>query len=101
MEHGISLAATSRFARKPGIRRTGGLERCSYKLLLVALLICSSRADDADEDHHPIMMACELEIGVVSLRYGWFVGPRWEVGKGWASDRIEGVAGGSDSYRAI
>lgn len=75
----------------------GGPERCAYKLLLVALLTCSSRADDAEDDHHPIMMACEVEFGVVSLRYGWSVGRRREESKGWASDRIEAVARGSDS----
>lgn len=78
MEQGISLAAATRSAREPGARRTGEPERCAYKLLLVALLICSSRADDVDEDHHPIMMACDVDIGVVSVRYGWFVGSRWE-----------------------
>lgn len=28
----------------------------AYRLLLVALEICSSRADPADDDHHPIML---------------------------------------------
>lgn len=56
-----------------GTRRTGAPGRCAYKLLLVALLTCSSRADDAEEDHHPIMMAYGVQVGVVMLRYGWFV----------------------------
>lgn len=28
----------------------------AYRLLLVALEICSSRADPAEDDHHPIML---------------------------------------------
>jgi len=72
VEDGISLAAATGDAREPGARRTGAPGRYAYKLLLVALLTCSSRADDAEEDHHPIMMASGVEVGVLWLRYGWF-----------------------------
>lgn len=90
-----------------GPEEAGEAERCAYKLLLVALLICSSRADDADEDHHPIMMACDVEVGVGSLCrlvVVWLVrrpAVRGEQGMGVGSNRSEGVASGSNGYRAF
>lgn len=40
----------------------------THRLLLVALEICSSKADPADEDHHPIML-CSWPVEK-SSRYG-------------------------------
>lgn len=83
-------------SRGPG--EAGKPGRYSYKLLLVALLICSSRADDADEDHHPIMMACDVEVGAGSLFRLvaiWLLrrpAVRGGQGMGVGSNRLEGVA---------
>lgn len=42
----------------------------SYKLLLVAFAICSSRAVTAEEDHHPIILNDQSCRGWRDLGYG-------------------------------
>lgn len=74
--------------------------RYAYRLLLVALLTCSSRADDAEDDHHPIMMACGVEVCLCDFDVVWPVrsSPRWE---GARDGRRIVVAGVSKSYCTI
>lgn len=59
----------------------------------MALLTCSSKADDAEEDHHPIMLAYDGDVRLVSVRcMACFGGSRYEgqgmdVGSGTQEDR--------------
>lgn len=41
------------YPSRPGVEPG---DDAAYRLLLVALEICSSKADPADEDHHPIIL---------------------------------------------